>query len=56
MSLCDVGHIGPICGDCEKKFSKMDNECVPCLDSTTNIIRIIGALLLYITFLSGYSM
>lgn len=55
---CELGHQGPLCGDCSQGFSKFSNHCVLCLDSSTYVIRIFAAIALvfYLIFLLFYIM
>ena len=57
-SECQNGHSGPICGDCIIGFSKIGNACLPCVDTSTFLMRIFGifALTIYLLMLFGYIM
>lgn len=55
---CEIGHRGPLCGDCDEGFSKFSNHCVLCVDSSTHLVRIFAiiALVVYLVFLLVYIM
>ena len=53
-SLCQIGHIGPICGDCQSGYSKLGDLCILCMDKSVNLFRIIAALGLYVFVLILY--
>ena len=55
-STCMEGHTGPLCGDCEKKFSKFGEKCSICASESLNLISITGILLAYMTFLGLFIM
>lgn len=51
---CELGHAGPICGDCDEGYSKFGITCVECMDRSVNLMRIVIALTLYLLFLTFY--
>ena len=55
-SACEIGHFGPLCGDCEPNYSKAGNDCVVCMGASVNMLQLITVVFLYVGFLVFYVM